>query len=75
MQWRILESLVIGILRCSNLFNEFAVKASAYSSRPQLHPSKTEVELFGTLNKEGKLLEQERIPLSHVRNKLESTLS
>ena len=58
-----------------NLFRQFSVRASAYSSRSELHLSKAEDELFRTLRAEGKLLEQERIPLGHVRDKLRASLS
>ncbi len=58
-----------------NLFRQFLVRASGYSSRSELHLSKAEDELFRTLRAEGKLLEQERIPLGHVRDKLRASLS
>ena len=58
-----------------NLFCQFAVKASAYSSRSELHLSKAEDKLFRTLHAESKLLEQERIPLSYAREKLQISLS
>lgn len=56
------------------LFRQFAVRASAYSSRPGLHLSKAENELFTTLSASGKLLEQERIPLNYARKLLCATL-
>lgn len=63
------ESIMMDV-ETYNLFHQFSVKASAYSSRSELHLSKVEAELFKTLSAECKLLEQERIPLSYVRGRL-----
>jgi hypothetical protein len=56
-------------------FKNFAVDASAYTSRAELNLSQTERELFDFLNRDGKLLEQERIPLNHATQQLRAYLA
>jgi len=55
-------------------FKNFAVDASAYTSRAELNLSQTERELFNFLNRDGKLLEQERIPLNYAAQQLQACL-
>jgi hypothetical protein len=55
-------------------FCQFAVKASAYASRSELHLSEVEKELFKKLGDEGRLLEQERIALRYAKTRLEAVL-
>jgi hypothetical protein len=55
-------------------FKNFAVDASAYTSRAKLNLSQTERELFNFLNHDGKLLEQERISLSYAAQQLQACL-
>lgn len=55
-------------------FKNFAVDASAYTSRAGLNLSQTERELFDFLNRDGKLLEQERIPLIYAAQQLQACL-
>lgn len=52
------------------LFHQFAKQAAPFTSRAKLHLSESENELCKMLNAEGKLLEQERIPLRHAENEL-----
>lgn len=56
-------------------FKSFAVDASAYTSRAELNLSQTERELFDFLNRNGKLLEQERIPLNYAIQQLQVCLA
>jgi hypothetical protein len=55
-------------------FRQFAVQASAYASRAELHLSEVERALFNTLGDEGRLLEQERITLTYAKARLETVL-
>lgn len=56
-------------------FKNFAVDASAYTSRVELNLSHTDRELFDFLNRHSKLLEQERIPLHYAIQQLQVCLA
>ena len=56
-------------------FKHFSTKDTVFGSRAELKLSDSERELFDVLNKDEKLLEQERIPLSYATRKLQSRLS
>jgi len=53
-------------------FKSFAIDASAYTSRFNLNLSQAERELFDILKRDGKLLEQERIPLDYAAQQLKA---
>lgn len=56
-------------------FKHFSTKAAAFGSRAELKLSDPEREMFDLLNRSGKLLEQERIPLKYSTQQLQSRLS
>ena len=56
-------------------FKNFAVDASAYTSRVELNLSQAERELFDHLKHNGKLLEQERISLDYMVRQLRTCLA
>lgn len=68
------ESIMMNTETFTN-FKSFAIDASAYTSRVELNLSQTERELFDFLDRNGKLLEQERIPLSYVIQQLQVCLA
>jgi hypothetical protein len=55
-------------------FKGFAVEAACYTSRAKLNLSQGERDLFEIINKESRLLEQERIPLNYAIQQLQGHL-
>jgi hypothetical protein len=53
-------------------FKRFSTKASAFASRVELKLTDSERDVFNFLNNEGRLLEQERIPLKNSTLQLQS---
>ena len=68
------ESLMMDV-QTYELFRQFSKKAAPYISKAELVLTDTESKLFEMLGTSGRLLEQERIPLSYAKQKLQDALT
>jgi hypothetical protein len=68
------ESLMMDV-QTYELFRQFSKKAAPYISKAELVLTDTESKLFEMLGTSGRLLEQERIPLSYAKQKLQNALN